>query len=593
VALGHVAGEAGCAALRRFVTARSATSPYKPYRNDRTDRFTFDHASPLNPRTLQAAVRALGHRRDREALPLLERCLMGNLSRETGNLFLAEAAADALGCYENAPVATVLAEAFARLEPYHRYVGWYGDHEALWACHSSPLHVRISAALQRCRASVPHLVPALVRSLPTDPDRALLLGSDALEKLVGHLVRQSGRGPALIEACLAQLGDPAAVVPPDLEPAAPQRAGLDGADWIWHAADGATPPPGERRFRIAWDLPAGRKPLRALLSATADNSLAVTLNGIALCQSGDWQAVADADAGAALRAGANHLEVVARNGGDGPNPAGLMLRLVITCTSGEPLVIVTGKGAWESSTDGQGWAAVRRVGPLGCAPWGMPANASAKPTSTLFACHPAWAGTPDPGVRAAQVLSAVCDDPRFEPRIRAAFLRYAAEAEPRIKRSVGNNPSRPEELPRRNWILFYLARTLGQLGAAASTPDLLAVLAASPDEAHLGRPDPAQPNIHYLHLVCPPCWRAAVCWALGHAGDVRAVPTLLKVAGHLDNAVDVRHAAAEALDRLAQAEHAEALQRLAAAAPEVSVSRALATAARKAGAGRTEFSHAG
>lgn len=577
VALGHVAGEAGCAALRRFVEARTAVSPYKPYRNNRCDNFTFDDASPLNPRTLQAAVRALGHRRDAQALPLLERLLKGNLSRETGNQFLAEAVADALGCYRDAAATRILVEAFAGLEPYHRYVGWYGDHDALWACHASPIHVRIIAALDNHGASIPELVPALIRSMPTDPDRALLHGSDDYENLVGRAVRRSGQASTVIEACLAKLGDDGAKAEAEAAPVA--RAGLDGAAWIWHAADGGNPPPGERHFRTSFAWPADRKAVRAQLSATADNTLMVRLNGQEIANGNDWQAVADGDALAALRPGTNSLEVVAVNGGEAPNPAGLILRLVVAGVAGKPLVVTTGQGVWESSADGKEWAAVRRIGSLGCAPWGTPPNALAKPASTLFAVHPAWAGTPDEGVRAAQVLSAVCRDASYEQRIRAAFLRFAAEPEPQLKRTMGNNPSRPEELPRRNWILFLLARTLGELGGSASAPDLTRILAASPDEAHLGRPDPAEPNIHYLHNVCPPCWRGAVCWALGRCGDAAAVPTLLAVAGHQDNAVDVRHAAAVAIGRLAGAQRREELLRIAARTPETSVRLALERAA--------------
>ncbi len=268
---------------------------------------------------------------------------------------------------------------------------------------------------------------------------------------------------------------------------------------------------------------------------------------------------------------------MAVNGGESPNPAGLILRLVVAGAAGKPLVVMTGQGAWESSADGKEWASVRRLGSLGSAPWGMPPNALARPVSTLFAVHPAWAGTPDEGVRAAQVLSAVCRDATYESRIRTAFLRFAAEPEPQLKRTMGNNPSRPEELPRRNCILFFLARTLGQIGASASAADLTRVLAASPDEAHLGRPDPSEPNLHYLHNVCPPCWRGAVCWALGRCGDQNAV------AGHPDNAVDVRHAAAEALGRLAGARQREAQLRLAAQATETSVRLALERAAAQPG----------
>ena len=38
-------------------------------------------------------------------------------------------------------------EALARFGEYWKYDGWFSDHHALYACHSSPLHARIIQAL--------------------------------------------------------------------------------------------------------------------------------------------------------------------------------------------------------------------------------------------------------------------------------------------------------------------------------------------------------------------------------------------------------------------------------------------------------------
>jgi HEAT repeat protein len=104
---------------------------------------------------------------------------------------------------------------------------------------------------------------------------------------------------------------------------------------------------------------------------------------------------------------------------------------------------------------------------------------------------------------------------------------------------------------------------------------LTSVLGNDLNEARHGRPDPSQPEIHFLHLEYTPCWRAATAWALGRIGDPEAVPALLIVVHNFDNAPDVRHAAAVALGQVATSSSLVELQKLAADYPEVSTRRAL------------------
>jgi HEAT repeat protein len=410
VALGHVGGERARAALRQFVAAEKDHHPYPAFVNDnRTDSFTFPADSPLNPRTLQEAVRALGYLGDTAAVPLLREVLAGNIEPKSGNLYLAEAAIEALGRIATPEAEAALVDTFGRLKEYYQYVGWYSDHPALYACHASPLHARILEALDAMGSTrTAPIASALIRSVPTDPDRALFPENDDYETLVGRVLRRSGRGDEVIETCLSLLGDPQAAAADDLK--------------------------------------------RAI--------------------------------------------------------------------------------------------------------------------STTF---PAWAGTPAPDNRAAQVLSAVCRDARYEPRVRAAYERYRARPEDRIERPLGN----PSWIPQRHWVLFYLGRSLGNLGSRESVGTLVSSLGPELNEARHGRPDPSEPNVHFLHLEYTPCWRASAAWALGRIGDRQAAPALLSVLGNLDNALDVRHAAAEALGRLADPASLDAMRRLARQYPEHSVRRAL------------------
>ena len=410
VALGHIGGDAGRAALREFIRERAVENPYPPFvKDNRTDNFTFSAKSPLNPRTLQEAARALGHLRDTKALPLFRELLAKNIDPRTGNLFLVEAIVEALGRIGTPETETTLIETFAALKDYWHYVGWYSDHPALYACHSSPVHARIIEALDALGSSrAAAIVPQLIRSVPTDPDRALFPQNDDYEILVGRLIRRSGRGQEVIENCLALLGDPVA------------------------------------------------RPTDEI-------------------------------------------------------------------------------------------------------------------TSALSTTHLTWAGHPGPANRAAQILSLVCRDTAAEPRVRAAFARFRDMPEEPINRTLGN----PTWTPVRHWTLFYLARTLGNLRDTASVETLAAVLTDELNEARHGRPDPSQPEIHFLHFEYTPCWRAAAAWALGEIGDHRAWTALLRAVRNLNNATDVRHAAATALGKLATPADVEELQRIAAAYPEISVRKAL------------------
>ena len=130
-------------------------------------------------------------------------------------------------------------------------------------------------------------------------------------------------------------------------------------------------------------------------------------------------------------------------------------------------------------------------------------------------------------------------------------------------------------MPIKNWVCFYLARALGNLADPRSADALIAVLKSEPTEAATGHPDPLGPGVLFLHNDLTPCWRAAVVWALGQIGDRRAVPVLLSIVADLNNAPDTRHAAAEALGRIADPSSIERIRGIAASYPEVSTRRTL------------------
>lgn len=210
--LGHVASEAGGKALREFLESESAESL----------------------RTRLAAIRALGHLRDLQAIPLLAGILEKNLalvdvqppqSHEFGWTappdHLGAAAAEALGWIGTPEAGEQLAAAYSRLGEFWNYTFRTGDHDWLMGCHSSIIHYRIAEALdaigfQTTAEKSVALAVRLLKSVPLDTDRGLLYENDAFETVTGRLIQRMGLGPTVIDTCLAVLGDPDVVGNADL-----------------------------------------------------------------------------------------------------------------------------------------------------------------------------------------------------------------------------------------------------------------------------------------------------------------------------------------------------------------------------------------
>lgn len=216
VALAHGGTAEAVRAIREKFTAMSADNPFPAWRADhsrRGDGARFNSLEAVNPRALQEVTRALALAGD-TAIPMLTESVRQNLDTEKGNLFLAEAAVEALARIGSFTAESALLDLIPELPPYFIHNRWYGDHDALIACHAAPVHARIIAALDKLgsKRAGPH-VAALVRMVPTDPDRALLLANDDYETLTGRVIRRSGRGEAMVNACLHLLGDPSAASP--------------------------------------------------------------------------------------------------------------------------------------------------------------------------------------------------------------------------------------------------------------------------------------------------------------------------------------------------------------------------------------------
>ncbi|MFA6561849.1 MAG: HEAT repeat domain-containing protein [Verrucomicrobiia bacterium] len=230
VALGHIGGNAARAALRKYVAAERNNNPHPEWRKTHLgDGAKFNALAAVNPRTLQAATRALGWLKDGEAVPMLVETLNTHSRPATGNLFLAEAAAEALGRIATPAAEAALTNTFARLEDYTLYTYWYGDHPALMACHASPVHYLIVEALDAMGSTrAAGIVPHMIRSVPTDFDRALFLYNDDCETLFGRVIRRSGAEASVVETCLSILGDAQAARTKEIEDAIGKTIGAWG-----------------------------------------------------------------------------------------------------------------------------------------------------------------------------------------------------------------------------------------------------------------------------------------------------------------------------------------------------------------------------
>jgi len=411
VALGHIGGDNAKKALREFLIQESKTNPYK--QRGPGEGITFAADSRLNPRIIQEAARALGYLQDADAIGVLKEILGRNLSSRKSNLFLAESCLEALSVIGDEQLEDYMTKTFGRLEEFHEYYNWYGGGHPYNEV--STLHFRILDVLDKIGSTkTAGLVGSIIRSLPIDVDRQLLLELDDYEWMANRLVKRSGCEGKVVETCLALLGDTAAVPDDTIKPS----------------------------------------------------------------------------------------------------------------------------------------------------------------VSKLYR---AFAGRPQLENRAAQVLSILCTDRKYEPRIRAVFNRYRARKRGRLFRTrTIRSP-----VPDRPWVLFYMARLLGKLADPASSDCLISALEKDPNEAAFGRPAPDTVWVGMLQEDNTPCYRAAAAYALGQIGKRSAADVLMKILGNMDNALDVRHASAMALRRIADDSKAQAIARLAADYPDVSVKQVLLSMSRR------------
>ncbi|MDG1358551.1 MAG: glycosyl hydrolase [Akkermansiaceae bacterium] len=161
---------------------------------------------------------------------------------------------------------------------------------------------------------------------------------------------------------------------PEVQSATAQKLSLsDSGNWIWFnkgnpAQDAAA---GDVHFRYSWDVGDVRSLKAAAVTATADNSFTLKINGKQVLAGDAWQNIQQTQVLSMLRNGTNTIDVVANNGAtNSRNPAGFIAALQLTQADGTSRVIGSDP-AWQASLDGTTWSAAKQLGSGTMGPWGL------------------------------------------------------------------------------------------------------------------------------------------------------------------------------------------------------------------------------
>ena len=221
-------------------------------------------------------------------------------------------------------------------------------------------------------------------SLTMEPNESVLLVFHPKKRVLPPR-HEPGRETGLKTVVVTRAPTPAQPQLPLPIGSAPALA-LRGCSWVWYPeADPAqAAPPDTRYFRKQIVIPAGQKVRKAMFAGTADNGFTLFINSKAAGQSDSsaegWRNPVELDVTTFLQAGLNQLAIAAVNGGDKPNPAGLIGSLSVELESGATVTEGVSK-TWKTSNEkvehwtqpdfnDSAWSNAQEVAPYGGSPWG-------------------------------------------------------------------------------------------------------------------------------------------------------------------------------------------------------------------------------
>ncbi|MEO8495032.1 MAG: DUF1549 domain-containing protein, partial [Planctomycetota bacterium] len=121
------------------------------------------------------------------------------------------------------------------------------------------------------------------------------------------------------------------------------------AQWIWSYAAAAGPAPAGETITLRHKFNLFSLPVRAVGVITCDNSYRMYLNGKHIASDDNWETVEAVSLLAALNKGTNELLIEAKNGGNGPNPAGLIFEASLRFAD-ETTQAIASNGMWQWTT---------------------------------------------------------------------------------------------------------------------------------------------------------------------------------------------------------------------------------------------------
>ncbi len=113
------------------------------------------------------------------------------------------------------------------------------------------------------------------------------------------------------------------------------------ADWIWSYAEASSAAPAGEAIALGTDFTLPAAPTRARAVFIIDNEGSVIVNGRPVAST-DGDPAPNSIEIDSLKQGRNTLVVAARNGGQSPNPAGVIFELHIEFPDSDPLVVASG-----------------------------------------------------------------------------------------------------------------------------------------------------------------------------------------------------------------------------------------------------------
>jgi hypothetical protein len=123
-----------------------------------------------------------------------------------------------------------------------------------------------------------------------------------------------------------------------------------GGQWIWSYAEASASSPGGETIALRREFELEAVPARIVAAITCDNEYTLFVNGRRLAADSNWESAELVNLDPVVRQGNNIVLIVAKNGGSGPNPAGLFFEARIRWKDGSQRAIGSdARWQWTSS----------------------------------------------------------------------------------------------------------------------------------------------------------------------------------------------------------------------------------------------------